>query len=58
MNLCVKEIGGKWALCDGGRAICYYPSSREAWKACDKLNGDPLSRREDIVEWLSRRNDE
>lgn len=49
----------RWAVIgDHGEVLENGLDNAGAWRALDKLKMEPLSRREETVEWAARRNDQ
>ena len=46
--------GGLWAVKRDGVVIETADSHREAWRVLDRLQGEPISRVEDVSDWVSR----
>lgn len=46
---------GRWAVTDlAGKIISTHDSNSRAWRAADRLANEPINKREDTADWLSR----
>lgn len=47
---------GKWMVCRDGQVVGTLDTNREAWRLADKLNEEPVSRREQVVDWINSKD--
>jgi hypothetical protein len=51
--LTVGEDGGSWFVERNGKRIAGpFPDNREAWRALDRIAGEPVSRKEATAQWI------
>lgn len=51
----IKGPNGKWQIIDdSGAVIGEYATNSQAWRALDRINREPISKREDSVDWAWR----
>jgi hypothetical protein len=50
----IKAPDGLWLLTDRDAAVLgTYPTNAEAWRAYDRLLGEPISKAEDRADWFA-----
>lgn len=47
---------GKWTVSRNGQVVAALDTNREAWRLADKLNKEPTSRREQMVDWINSKD--
>lgn len=47
---------GKWAVLDStGAVISEHETNAQAWRALDRMQNEPINKREDTADWVWRR---
>jgi hypothetical protein len=53
VSLTVTETSQGWIVADGGQIIAGpFPTNAEAWRWIDRSQGDPISRAEQVSQWI------
>ena len=56
MKVCRKP-DGQWAVENAdGEVVGLYPSNAAAWRALDRLQNEPINKREDTADWAFRQS--
>lgn len=51
----VTKLNGKWVVLDGsGGVVSEHDSNSAAWRAIDRLQNQPTSKREETADWAWR----
>ncbi len=52
-----KDIDGQWCVYDGkGNQLGAYATNAAAWRAADRLQHEPINKREDTADWSFRKS--
>ncbi len=48
---------GRWQLvADDGRVLGTYATNAEAWRAFERMEGEPISKAEERTDWIVQQN--
>jgi len=52
----VKKTDHGFAMCCDGNLVKVYPTHALAWKAVDRLEGEPVNPQEKIAHWIEKKS--
>ncbi len=52
----VRSESGEWEVWNGQSLVNTFQSNRAAWRYADELNMEAQTRREDVMNWINKKD--